>query len=134
MCYCRPEIRTAVCDNCAPTMYNVIIRLTALLAERDAEIEQWKAEYAKVNQVRNEQDEQLAASQQECERLKAELGAIGYKTLAVIKEEVRKQAAREILEDAKMLLHYTECYAMNYKTSGAEQVAKEFRDKFGLEG
>ena len=47
--------------------------------------------------------------------------------------EEAKQAAMEILEDAKMLLHYTECYAMNYKTSGAEQVAKEFRDKYGLE-
>ena len=45
-----------------------------------------------------------------------------------------REEAMEILEEAEMLLHYTECYAMIYKSSGAEQVAKEFRDKFGLEG
>lgn len=75
-------------------------RLESQLAERDAEIEQWKAEYAKVNQVRNEQDEQLAASQQECERLKEEIHHYEEQGLWIPEreEEARKQAIREALQ------------------------------------
>ena len=103
MCYCRPEIRTAVCDNCAPTMYNVIIRLTAQLAERDKEIEKYKIiDSGNIEQIKHLKDQrtmfaqenkqltaQLAERDAEIKELKHDL------SMAIIAEQTCVECSQE---------------------------------------
>lgn len=77
--------------------YCEIDRLTAMLAERDAEI---KGLEEHLQLLREHHNKQLSASQQECERLKEELEASDWAGEQACKaiEKARKQAAREALQ------------------------------------